>query len=287
MAKQKLNFRDMGRRAVETGQQLAQQDREHEQAAPAMRVDLPIERITARPGGDTRAVDPFHLLGLAESMAAIGLLEPVVVDARDHLVAGAHRLAALRVLASDRRLETFVTYLPAPLTAARQAEVKARLAALPADPGPWRLVPVHRLGLDAVADPAGALAAEVAENERRRDYARGDIHALAERLKGAGFKHTRGRPKAGEKSLIPALEVIVGKSKATLWRALTGEATRPVNVSSETFTRAVGSVDRGIVRLMQTPACRDNARLLKGLEQAHAAVQVWVAEQAVPTQDNA
>ena len=287
MAKQKLNFRDMGRRAVETGQQLAQQDREHEQTAPAMRVDLPIERITARPGGDTRAVDPFHLLGLAESMAAIGLLEPVVVDVRDHLVAGAHRLGAVRLLASERRVATFSTYLPAPLPPAKQAEVEARLAALPADPGPWRMVPVHRLGLDAIADPSGALAAEVAENERRRDYARGDIQALAERLKDAGFKHTRGRPKAGEKSLIPALEVIVGKSKATLWRALSGETTRTVNVSDETFTRAVAAVDRHIVRLMQAPACRDSARLLRGLEQAHVAAQAWIAQHAATTKDNA
>ena len=230
MAKQKLNFSVMGKKAAEAGHQLAAQDRAQEGAVAAARTDLPIDQIMRRPGGDTRQVDLQHALALAESIAAIGLLEPIAIDCKNRLVAGAHRLAALRILAAANRVEEVSTYL---LTAGLpDAAILERIGALPADPASWRVIPVHRLALDVDQDPATALAAEVAENERRRDYTRSEIKGLAERLKDAGFKHTRGRPKTGERALLPALEVIVGKSRVTLWRILEGE---PLIVSRETI----------------------------------------------------
>lgn len=238
MAKQKIDFSAMGALAAETGHQLAAQDRAQERAVAATRTELPLDQVSARPAGDTRPVDVLHVLSLAESIAAIGLLEPLVVDRKNRLIAGAHRLAALRLLAADDRKSTLA--LPATATPALAAEVTARVGELPADSHLWRSVPVHRLDFDAEVDQATALAAEVAENERRRDYTREEIKTLAERLKNSGFKHSRGRPRAGEKSLIPALEVIVGKSKATLWRMLSETKEAPklasVIVSDETIT---------------------------------------------------
>jgi ParB family chromosome partitioning protein len=231
MAKQKLNFSEIGKRASEAGHQLAAQDRQQEHAVGATRGEISIDQVLRRPGGDTRPVDALHALSLAESIAVIGLLEPVVLDRKNRLVAGAHRLAALRLLASDNRSDELATLAPVPGT--QVSEVAARLRDLPSDPNPWRMIPVHRLDLDVDQDPAKALAAEVAENERRRDYTRSEIKSLAERLKAAGFKHTRGRPKAGERALVPALEVIVGKSRATLWRMLGDDQ---VIVSDETIT---------------------------------------------------
>ncbi len=104
--------------------------------------------------------------------------------------------------------------------------------------------PVRQLDVDAAADPVRALAIEVTENEKRRDYTKGEIQSLAERLKQAGFKANRGRPKAGERALIPALEAIVGKSKATIWRCLTvvPPTVKPEIVSDETISSAVAKL---------------------------------------------
>jgi hypothetical protein len=69
---------------------------EQEQATRRL---LPLTAIRPRPGGDTRVLRPSHVLNLAESIAAVGLVEPPTVDNRGHLLAGAHRLAALSLLA--------------------------------------------------------------------------------------------------------------------------------------------------------------------------------------------
>lgn len=259
MAKQKLNFSAMGKKAAEAGHQLAAQDRAQEGAVAAARTDLPIDQILRRPGGDTRQVDVQHALALAESIAAIGLLEPIAIDRKNRLVAGAHRLAALRLLAAANRVEEVSTHL---LTAGLpDAAILERIGALPADPSPWRVIPVHRLALDVDQDPATALAAEVAENERRRDYTRSEIKGLAERLKDAGFKHTRGRPKTGERALLPALEVIVGKSRVTLWRILEAG---PLIVSRETINSSEAQAAKKIEAAI---------RLLTGHSQYTALVQ--------------
>ena len=51
-------------------------------------------------GDRTRPLRASHVVALAESIAVLGLLEPLIVDTLGHLLAGAHRLAALRILAT-------------------------------------------------------------------------------------------------------------------------------------------------------------------------------------------
>lgn len=144
--------------------------------------------ILERPGGDTRTIHPDHAESLALSLEALGLLEPLVVDNAGHLLAGGHRLAALRLL--EER-------------------------------GKWgKPVPVRVMDFDACKNPEEALAVEVAENAQRRDYSPKEVKALADRLKAAGFKADRGKPKAGERALFPALADIVGKSPKQLRRYL-------------------------------------------------------------------
>lgn len=148
--------------------------------------------ILERPGGDTRTIHPDHAESLALSLEALGLLEPLVVDNAGHLLAGGHRLAALRLL--EER-------------------------------GKWgKPVPVRVMDFDARKSPEEALAVEVAENAQRRDYSPKEVKALADRLKAAGFKADRGKPKAGERALFPALADIVGKSPKQLRRYLAEEA---------------------------------------------------------------
>jgi ParB family transcriptional regulator, chromosome partitioning protein len=136
---------------------------------------------------NTRELNQRHVENLAESIGILGLLEPLVVDQRLRLLAGGHRKAAIYIL----RL-TF--------------------------PDRYKLhfsndqVPIRVMPFDAENEPDKALQCEVAENEKRRDYSPAEIKVLAERLKAAGFKELKGRPRKGQKALMPALSVVVGKS---------------------------------------------------------------------------
>ena len=48
---------------------------------------------------------------------------------------------------------------------------------------------------------------------------------MANRLRNAGFREAVGRPKAGEKALRPALELVLGKSASTIKRMLGADET--------------------------------------------------------------
>lgn len=144
---------------------------------------------------DTRAISDEHVASLSESIAALGLIEPIVIDRTGRLLAGAHRLASVRLLKTDNS--------------------PAYNKHFPDDAIPVRIMP-----FDADEKPNKALECEVAENEHRRDYTAKEVRELAERLKSAGYLATRGRPQKGEKPLVPALQVIVGKSRRTLTRYL-------------------------------------------------------------------
>ena len=175
-------------------------------AEPAQEVAMmPLDKVLGRPAGDTRALDDEHLEALAESINALGLIEPLPVDRLGCLLCGAHRLLALRRLA-----------------------VK--------DPERWRLVPVRRMDFIAQDEPARALAVEVAENEKRRDYKPAEVCALAERLQAVGFRATPGRPRKGTKALLPALGCIVGKGKRQLMRILHPE---PAKTKPDAWTVAL------------------------------------------------
>jgi len=144
----------------------------------------------------TRDLNAKHVIALADSIAAIGLIHPPVVDRLNRLLAGAHRLAALGWL-EENALLRFQELFP-------------------------EGVPVWRMDLNADSDVELALAVEISENEQRRDYLPAEIMKLADRLKAAGFRYAAegGRPRADDRPLMPALEIIVGKSVRQLRRIL-------------------------------------------------------------------
>jgi ParB family transcriptional regulator, chromosome partitioning protein len=156
-------------------------DLEREQAAYA-----PLDAIIDR-NQDTRPLNPIHVENLAESIAVLGLLEPLVVDLHSRLLAGGHRKAAIMSLRISN-----------PNLFEKQF--------------PNEMVPVRIMPFDADDDPERALQCEIAENEKRRDYTNTEIKSIAEKLKQAGFVALKGRPKRGQKALMPALSVVVGKS---------------------------------------------------------------------------
>jgi ParB family transcriptional regulator, chromosome partitioning protein len=155
---------------------------------------MPLDDIKPRPHAQTRPADPAHVEALRDSISAVGLISPIAVDTNGVLLAGLHRLDAIKALQStnpNRFEELFSSG-----------------------------VPVRRFDFDAVADPSQALIVEATENEQRRDYTPSEVRQLADRLVAAGYIQREGRPAKGEKALRPALALIIGKSEKTIQRYL-------------------------------------------------------------------
>ncbi|NJR61745.1 MAG: ParB N-terminal domain-containing protein [Cyanobacteria bacterium CRU_2_1] len=189
MARKRSNSADLFAAATATADAIHEQD----QAVAAkfeqergQKTKLPLNQIRAREI-DTRPLDPQHVADLAESIAALGLIEPLVVDTRGVLLAGGHRLAALQAL-QETNPEIYSQQFP-------EGQIQ-----------------VHMLAFDAEQEPERALQVELAENEKRVNYTRDQIERLAERLRSLNYRDVRGRPKEGEKALGPALAVAIGVS---------------------------------------------------------------------------
>lgn len=210
-------------RAADAGRAQARQATAWLEREQAQRGVLPLSAIQPRPGGDSRPLKPTHVLELAESIAAVGLIEPPVVDRHGCLLTGAHRVAALRLLTSASRearvrlWQQLANVEGAKLTVTRQAQLE-RLTAI--DTIENQEVPVMILPFSAAEDPARALAIETSENTQRRAYSKEEILSLVQRLRKAGFVEREGRPRLREKALRPALSIIVGKSPNTIRRWL-------------------------------------------------------------------
>lgn len=143
---------------------------------------------------DTRPIHSEHVLDLAESIAVLGLIEPLVLDKNNVLLAGGQRRAAIALL-KDTHPAAYEEHF---------------------SDG----IPVRVMDFDASKETDKALAVEIAENEKRKDYSAQEVRAIAERLKDAGFVEVKGRPKKEEKPLMPTLSAVVGKSIRTLQRYL-------------------------------------------------------------------
>lgn len=177
---------------------MADKDRQRqEQKEFEQKLTLKLAQVIDRKT-DTRPLHSAHVESLAESIAVLGLLEPLVVDNRNRLLAGGHRLAAIKSLKAEN-LPAYQTHFPN------------------------EAIQVRVMPFDAEAEPDLALQVEVAENEHRRDYTPNEVRALADRLQQQGYKRLKGRPGKGEKSLVLALAFVINKSKRTVERYLKEE----------------------------------------------------------------
>ena len=147
---------------------------------------------------DTREINQSHVNSLADSIAVLGLIEPLVIDKNGKLLAGGHRKAAIALLA-ELNPPAYKKHFPE------------------------NLVPVRVINISSDENPDHAIEIEISENELRKDYSKAEILAIAERLRQAGYKDSPGRPKKGEKRLKPALSTIFGKSIRTVERYLAEE----------------------------------------------------------------
>ena len=89
-----LDAADSAGTAIQVKDREAEARAELEQSRSSV---LPLGKILDRTS-DTRGLSSQHVTDLAESIAVLGLLEPLVVDSRGRLVAGGHRKAAVFVL---------------------------------------------------------------------------------------------------------------------------------------------------------------------------------------------
>lgn len=203
---------------------------------------LHLEQIKYRTE-DTRELNQEHVLALSESIEVLGLIEPLVVDTKNRLLAGGHRLAAINFLCENKRNkfeEQFLGYK----------------------------IPVRVMPFDADVDPEKALQCEVAENEHRRDYTPTEVKSLAERLKKAGYSHGKGRPRRGKKALLPALEVIIGKHTRTIQRYLSDHQNKnTTNVVLTAETKRLKRIEKDLLYWkeanMNVPPDSKKAVLLK------------------------
>ena len=230
-----------------------------------------VEDIRPRPGGDTRPARAEHVLELAETIAAVGLLQPLALDSMRRLLAGLHRLEAVRLLLleKDKRL----AYLQAMEGGDKldPEETAEALAALPApadleDPLRAGKVPcLVKVDLDAERDPDAALAAEAAENTARRAYTPAEVQALAERLRRAGYRESGGRPHKGEKVLRPALEMVLGVSKNTARRLLGRMPAGGKGAQVGTFSETLLALRRPLARALESAPelCPSNKQVHK------------------------
>ena len=156
-----------------------------------------------------REPDAPQTLALRLSIRDHGLLEPLVVDSRNVLVAGSHRLAAIK----DLRESDPAIY-------------KKRF--------PGGMVPVNRLAFDADEFPIEAIAASVAENQKRQALDADAIKRIKEHLQNDLSIHFGpGRPKNGQRAASTILSEAFKRSPRQI---------RAVDAKSR---KGQGSADKG------------------------------------------
>lgn len=161
---------------------------------PNMMTTIPLEQIQV-PEHRTRLLNAEHVQELQDSIAVVGLGQPLITDQAYRLIAGGHRLAAIQKLQADQP-ETFKQQFPS------------------------NTVPIRIYNFDALQEPHRAQQIEIVENEKRRDYTPAEVKALAQRYIEQGYSQASHRPKKDEKALIPALQSYFRLSRRTIQRYL-------------------------------------------------------------------
>lgn len=217
----------------------------------AQRVSLPLSRIHPR-AEDTRPLRDRHVNDLVESIGALGLIEPLVVDLKGVLLAGGHRLAAVQLL-KETNAELYQTHFPDDL------------------------VPVRVMPFDAELEPEKSLQIELAENEKRVNYSRDQIEQLAGRLQALNYRNIVGRPKEGEKALGPALAVAIGVSTRYVRKVLqqqrsgeTGEVEEKIRNSVPNLQklRVLRRIETALEELITLPESEQPTRTEQSLYKA-------------------
>lgn len=218
---------------------------------------LPLKELSERPNGDTRALNLSHVFDLAASIEQVGLIEPIVVDLDGRLLAGGHRLGALKLLNPHTRSEMMQELLRR-----AQQEVGAQGISnvhrsldelrerLPAEPSfDFERVPVRVFNFSAHDEPDRALEVEISENAQRRNYSPAEVLELYQILLTKGYTDSPGRPKADERAVKPKIASLIGQSVRTVRRKLEQAQRAEVASSSELMRDQALKVIKSVQRL--------------------------------------
>lgn len=220
-----------------------------------------VDTIYLRNGANTRELSMEHVVDLAESITALSLLQPVVLDTAGHLLAGSHRFAALQILTETRPKHRRAAFLERcgwneedatgspPRALAAFADRLMHLGDAPlAEHYPKNVVPVVVIDVSGQDGSDLALAIEAAENNVRRQYSRDEIIVLAQRFKAAGYRSSAGRPGTGEKTVLGALHAALGRSKRQIQRILNGPP--PARPSAPDWTKVTAAFQRAAAEVI-------------------------------------
>ena len=187
---------------------------------------IDIDAILDREDGDLRPINLEHVVELADSIAAVGLLQFPVVDEKNRLLAGGHRRAAVRLLRDLASLPD--DEIRKVFERADGEEAAEQLSA--EDIERYRTafarrfsegVLVHVFDTTSFSDASAVrLEVEAIENEKRLDFTKGELATIVERLKQAGYRDIGGKPKPGQRMLSRELGRIIGKSRRSVFRIL-------------------------------------------------------------------
>lgn len=206
----------------------------------------------------SRSLEPRHVVDLARSIAALGLIHPLVVDVEDVVVAGSHRYAALLLLATPPpdRGSLLARLCPHGSGKDLLALAGEPVQLLAVAPGvlDFTRIPVRVLPLAIRTSPDAAWRAEVAENERRRDYKPSEVRALAERLREQGYRFAKGY-REGQQPALPVLSALIGVSTRHVRRLLAAEDGAIINPKDQrTDVRKEASAIAGRLRKIKLRA---------------------------------
>ena len=218
---------------------------------------LPLSEIGGRPLGDTRDLNIEHTFELARSIEQVGLIEPIVVDLDACLLAGGHRLAALKLLNPHTRAQMIQE-----LTRRAQQQVGAQglhntlrqldelRDTLPISSSfDFERVLVRVFPFSSIEEPNRAIEVEISENAQRRDYAPSEVFALYQTLLAKGYTDVTGRPRQGEKPITPMIATIIGQSTRTVKRKLKQAMKEEQSTPQEQLRDEALKVIKGVQRL--------------------------------------
>jgi hypothetical protein len=174
---------------------------------------MPLDDIQLRPNGNRRPLDLKEMLDRAESIDAVGLIEPIVVDNEARLIAGLHRFESFRLLNLDSyedklaHLDQLSIETGMKLTQDMKDQIKSLGKGFPKHHSKGIIPTYIRKDLDWSKNKKSCESVEGAENHQRHNKMDLDpVFKTIEGLKGKGYEVMgRGKPKKGHKSLSQGL----------------------------------------------------------------------------------
>lgn len=209
-----------------------------------------------------RGISKDHVVDLMFSIAAVGCIHFPVVDESDTLLAGEHRLEAIKLLRelANAPIEDLKTRFAGHVELGATADDLLSVATGYSRHFPHGM-PVHVMRTNGLADDDLRRSIEIVENEKRRDFSREDLMGIVTRLKEAGYVSKPGIPQPGHLNLNHEVGRIIGKSRATVFRTLaklsdpepTVTARTPPSKSGQDHARYASETLQTKVQIKESP----------------------------------